>query len=173
MNKKEVFGLFSRYILLVILGSFNLFLFYLVFTPLTVYPSFFILRVIYDATLVSSTTIFLKGFYANIIPACIAGSAYYFLLIINLSTPMKLKTRILSIFFLVFVFLFLNVLRIIFFASLIFKGFQYFDVAHSATWYFGSTILIILIWFANVKIFNIEKIPIYSDIKSIIGDLIK
>lgn len=85
---------------------------------------------------------------------------------------MPLKKRIKSITFLFVSFLILNVLRIfvfaMFFAS---KNYEIFNIAHEASWYFGSTVLVILIWFSNVLIFKINEIPIYSDLKSIINQI--
>ena len=171
MEKKGVFFLLLRYLVLIILGIPNLYLFYLVLTPATVYPVFWILDYLYSAVLYPGNVIFFKGYFASIIPACIAGSAYYLLLILNLTTPMPLKKRIGSIVFLFVSFLILNLLRIIIFATLLFKGYQYFDVTHAATWYFGSTVLVILIWFSNVLIFRIREIPIYTDLKQIAHDI--
>ena len=95
MNSLEAFNIALRYFILFIVGISNLILgvygvFYLIFTPLTVYPSYWILHSLYGASLMSGTVIFLKGYYATIIPACVAGSAYYLILILNLSTPMPL-----------------------------------------------------------------------------------
>lgn len=181
-----------RYFLLLILGLGNLFIFYLIFTPLTVYPVYFFVNLFHDATLLSgthtyaceitsnsflepiacmNTTIFFKDYFASIIPACIAGSAYYLLLILNLTTPMSSKTRIKSIFFILGLFLLLNIGRIFTFAMLFVGSFQIFDLAHTASWYFGSTILVALIWFSNVIIFKIRTIPIYTDIKQIIANI--
>ena len=87
MNKKEAFFLLSRYTILIILGIPNLLLFYIIFTPLTVYPIFWILNFFYDAILYPLNVIFFKGYFASIIPACVAGAAYYLLLILNLITP--------------------------------------------------------------------------------------
>lgn len=171
MEKKGAFFLLLRYFILIILGVPNLYLFYLIFTPATVHPVFWILNYLYDAVLYPGNVIFFKGYFASIIPACVAGAAYYLLLILNLTTPMSIKKRIGSIIFLFAAFLFLNLLRIVIFASLLFKGYQYFDLTHAATWYFGSTILVILIWFSNVLIFRIKEIPIYTDLKNIIIDL--
>jgi exosortase/archaeosortase family protein len=170
MNKREVFFLLLRYIILVIIAIPNLYLFYLVFTPLTVYPTFFLFSIIDSASyIVSGTTnvIFFKGYFANIIPACVAGAAYFLLLILNLTTPMSVKKRIWSIIFLLGAFLILNLLRIFVFALLLSKGYQYFDLAHTATWYFGSTALVVLIWFSNIFIFRIKSIPIYTDLMHI------
>ena len=178
MNK-DWNSILIRYISLLVLGLGNLFIFYLIFTPLTIYP---VLDLICDiaANFFSflkniacmNTTIFFKGYFASIIPACIAGSAYYLLLILNLSTPMSKKQRLKSIFFIMSSFLFLNILRIFGFALLYAnKGFELFNIAHVAFWYFGSTILVIIIWFANVFLFNIKSIPIYSDFKFIINQI--
>lgn len=183
-----------RYGLLLVLGLGNLFIFYLIFTPLTVYPVFGLISSIHEASLLRgdlsqacvvlqnipllskiacmNTTIFFKGYFASIVSACVAGSAYYLLLILNLSTPMKNKQRVKSILFLIFMFLILNIFRIFGFALLFsIKGFELFDLAHTATWYFGSTIFVVLLWFANVTIFKIKSIPIYTDFKFILSQI--
>ncbi|MEK6894058.1 MAG: pacearchaeosortase [Nanoarchaeota archaeon] len=186
-------SLISRYILLLLFGLGNLLIFYLIFTPLTIYPVFWLIGLSGDASLLQgthtntcdffegtfleniacmNTTIFFKEFFASIIPACVAGSAYYLLLILNLSTPMPLNKRIKSIIFLFSLFLILNVARIfafaMFFAS---KNYEIFNIAHEASWYFGSTVLVIVLWFSNVLIFKVNEIPIYSDIKSLIKNI--
>ncbi|MDP4039894.1 MAG: pacearchaeosortase [Candidatus Pacearchaeota archaeon] len=173
MNKKTINSVFFRYILLVVLGIPNLFIFYFILTPLTFYPSYFFIKLIYGAQIIAENTIFFKGYSAIIIPACIAGSAYYLLTILNLTTPLNFKTRIKSLIFLILSFLILNIIRIVFFSALfVNKGYDYFNVTHIATWYFGSTILVILIWFANVFIFKIKSIPVYSDFKNLSNSLL-
>jgi exosortase/archaeosortase family protein len=196
MERRVVTYLFFRYLSLILLGTFSLFIFYFIFTPLTFYPVFWALQALYGAiittgettiacNIVSSlgptfisniacidTTINFKGYFASIIPACIAGSAYYLLAILNLTTPMSVKTRIKSLTFLLVSFLILNILRILVFAVLfVQKGYAYFDIAHTATWYFGSTILVVLLWFTNILIFKIKSIPIYSDFKKFYEDI--
>ena len=191
MDNHSLNSIILRYLLLIILGLGGLFLIYLIATPLTIYPVLNILDAQYGANLISSsttkvcdtatsmlpflsslacikTTIFFKGYYASIIPACIAGSAYYLLLILNLTTPMEKKKRVKSLFFILISFLILNILRIVIFANIYAnKGFDFFAIAHTATWYFGSTILVLLIWFGNVLKFKIHNIPVYTDVKSI------
>lgn len=117
------------------------------------------------------TVFFFKGYYGELVPACIAGAAYYFLLILNLTTPMSVRKRTLSVAFLLSAFLILNVARIAIFSSLLVQGYEYFDFTHLATWYFGSTAMVVLIWFAGVFIFKIKSIPVYTDIKNIFSDL--
>ena len=60
----------------------------------------------------------------------------------------------------------LNILRI-FFLSLVFVlGASLFDITHELFWYLGSTIFVVGIWFAGVKIFKVKEIPFYSDLKN-------
>lgn len=172
MENREALALSFRYLVLILLGLFNLKVFYYVFTPLTVRPVYGILSVFYDnANLLSGNMLFFAGQYAQIIPACIAGAAYYLLLILNLATPMKIGKRIKSILFLFGVFLALNIARIALFAGLLASGYQYFDAAHRLVWYFGSTLMVVIIWFANVWIFRIREVPIYDDAKELFEDL--
>jgi len=171
MKQKEIFSLLARYLILIILAIGNLSLFYLIFTLLTIYPVLEILRLIYgDVSLIFATdTIYFNGVFAQLIPACIAGSAYYLLLILNLTTPMKLGKRLKNILFLFGSFFVINIFRIVIFAILFSEGFRYFDLTHRAIWYFGSTILVVLIWFGNVWLFNIKEMPVYSDIRGILN----
>src|SRR3989344_7597476 len=84
----KISELILRYIILLGLSFPGLILFYKIFTPLTVYPVYFILSLFYDAVLLTKTTILIEGLVPiEIIGACIAGSAYSLLLILNLSTP--------------------------------------------------------------------------------------
>ncbi len=191
MDNSYIRSVIFRYVILIVIGLGNLFIFYTILTPLTVYPAFAILDNIYGAELLRgnithscdlltsinspefitrlacmNTTIFFKGYFASIVPACIAGSAYYLLLILNLATPMGRKKRVYSLIFLLLLFLGLNITRITLFASIFAsKGFDLFNLAHAATWYFGSTVLVIIIWFLNAMLFKINNLPIYTDIK--------
>ena len=65
----------------------------------------------------------------------------------------------------------LNIVRIVIFSILALNNFSYFDLAHAFLWYAGSTVLVAAIWFANIYIFKIDKIPVYSDFKRIIKDI--
>ena len=172
MDNRNVATLLLRYGILLVLPLFNLALFYLVFTPLTIAPVYAVIQILYPgAVLLGSSTIFFQGEYAQIIPACIAGAAYYLLIILNLTTPMSAAQRVKSLLFLIIAFLVLNILRIIFFMYWFASGNNYFDIAHQATWYFGSTVMIFIIWFTNVLLFRIQAIPVYTDILEIIKDI--
>ena len=142
--KNDVSNIVIRYLLLVLLGLGNLYIIYLILTPITIYLIYFALKLASDPILISNT-ILLNGYSIELIPACIAGAAYYLLFILNLTTPMQLEKRIKSLIFLVFSFLILNIIRIIFFIILVINQFQYFDVSHKIVWYFGSTILLVLV----------------------------
>jgi exosortase/archaeosortase family protein len=173
MKINELFAILFRYIALVIISFPDLSLIYLVVTPLTIIPLYWILHLIDPSTMLIQGNIFVfKGTIIQIIEACTAGAAYFLLLILNLTTPMHPSKRVKSLLFLILSFLVLNIARIVIFAILLANGFQYFDFAHRLVWYFGSTIMIILLWFVNVWIFNIRAVPIYTDIKSIFDDIV-
>lgn len=174
MRKKEIWDLIFRYGILILLGTGSLWLFYKIFTPLTIYPAAWILNIFFEAHVIEdTTTIFFNDIYVSIISACVAGSAYYLLLIFNLTTPMKKISRIKSIVTLLGIFLILNIARIVIFAMLFSVGYKYFDLAHSLTWIIGSTIMVVAIWFGNVWLFGIKEIPIYSDARMIIKSIKK
>lgn len=176
MNNKEAFYLVLRYLVLALFALNGLSLIYFISRPLTIYPSYFLLNLIYpDATL---STNFTSGAMISfgstdimLINACIAGSAYFFLLMLNLSTPMGLKKRALNLSFILVIFLILNLIRIVIFSMLFASGFRYFDLSHQLTWYFGSTLMLIILWFAGVFLFKIEDIPVYTDIKSLVDEV--
>lgn len=155
--------LFLRYLLIVLLGLGNLFIFYKIFTPLTIYPVYFLLSLFSSAMLLDKIIIF-NGSVIQLIPACIAGAAYYLLVILILSTPnIKTSKRIIVILFSILSLLILNILRIFFLALL--TNSVYFDSVHMIFWYALSTIFVVGIWMLAVKIFNIASVPVYSDLK--------
>lgn len=171
MNKSQAITILTRYIALVLLALGNLAIFYKIFTPLTIYSAYITLAKLYGAQLIFDNTIHLNGYMAAIVPACVAGAAYYFLLILNLTTPMPLLKRLKTILFSLLAFYLINTARIILFAILFFKGFKFFDLTHTLSWYFGSTILVIAIWFLTIWLFKIQNIPIYTDFKNMFSDI--
>ena len=174
MNKREMWNLITRYLVLLILGLFQLRAFYLAFTPATVYPVYYILELFdRNSELLIGNILFFKGIYVEIIQACIAGAAYYLLFILNLTTSMKAEQRAKSLVFLVGSFLILNIIRILLFSYLAVSGGTYFDAAHNFIWYFGSTIMVVVLWFVNVSLFKIKNIPIYSDFYNLFKDIKK
>ena len=168
MDKQKNFpDIVTRYSILILTALPNLYIFYKIFTPLTVYPIYFFFKVFFQATL-SGTVIFLKNLSIQIIDSCVAGSAYYLLLILNLSIPnIKIKKRLKMILFAFVIFLTLNLIRIIILSFIALSNPIIFNITHKLSWYFLSVVLVVCIWFAEVKIFNIKEIPFYTDIKSI------
>jgi len=170
MKRREAYSLVLRYLLLILLAFGNLWILGKIFRPLTAYGSYLVLSLFSNAYL-NGNIIMFNGLIVELIPACTAASAYYFLLVLNLTTPMKRETRAKSIIFSLTAFLIINIIRIVVFAVLFYWEFSYFDVLHRATWYLLSTIMIIAIWFGTVKIFKIKEIPVYSDVRRILKDL--
>lgn len=178
MNIKGAFDLLIRYVLLVVIALPNLFVIYFIFTPPTVYVSLWVLHKIYGPvvtlldTPIGPLISLPNGFSITLISACIAGAAYYLLFVLNLTTPMPLWKRGVSLLFISFSFLALNIVRIILSSILIVNDSFYFKLTHEMSWYFGSTVLVVLIWFANVFLFKINAIPIFTDVTRLAHEII-
>ncbi|MDD5699717.1 MAG: pacearchaeosortase [Candidatus Nanoarchaeia archaeon] len=172
---KNIFGVFFRYFLLIISALFNLGVFYLIFTPLTVYPVYWIIKSFFNTTLSGINIHVLYNSIATeieLIPSCIAGSAYFLLFILNMSIPnIKLKKRIKMVILSFLSLLILNILRIVVLGLLLVSGSPLFDVTHKIFWLVLSTIFVVGIWFAEVKICRIREIPVYSDLKLLVDSI--
>ena len=168
-KKRGLFGLdiFIRYIILIAVAFPGLWIFYTIFTPLTIYPVYFFLKIFFGASLISGNIILVnQSISIEIIKACVAGSAYYLLFVLNMSIPkIKPRRRFNMILFSFGIFLAINLLRIFILSILAISGASFFDITHRLFWYFFSTLFVILIWFAEVKYFKIKEIPFYSDLK--------
>lgn len=171
-NKPENKSLFILLRYLILLGlMFTLPLIYKILTPLTIYPSIILLKLFYNVTINNLLVIINNKTFIQIIPACVAGSAYLLLLILNLSIPMKLKKRIYLIFLSFFILLILNILRIFILSVLYHHDFIFFDLTHKLFWYFLSTIFVVLIWLFIVKKYSVKEIPVYSDIRYLMKNI--
>lgn len=168
-KSKEVLDLVSRYLILIIIAIPNLLIFYKIFTPLTVYPVHYLLGLFFDVSLLAGNIILVEQrIPIELIKACIAGSAYYLLLILNLSTPkIRLKNRFKMVLIAFGAFLIINILRIFILSLFAISGSSLFDITHRLFWYLVSTVFVVGIWFAEVKLFKIREIPFYSDLKSL------
>ena len=162
-----VYNLGLRYILLLLLGLFmyNLSGFYNLFLQLTAFPASLLINIFQPAKFIGDI-IYVDGLAIEIIPACVAVSAYFLLLILNLTTEMNIKTRIYSIIFSFLSLLIVNILRIWLMALLLLNNVYYFELFHMFTWYVLSIVIVVAIWFITVYIFKIKNIPIYSDFKN-------
>jgi len=163
-DSKKLFSMFARYGLLVLVALPGMSLFYYLFLPLTIYPIVGILSLFFKVIL-NQNIIHIGGLSIKIIDTCVAGAAYYFLLVLNLSTPeIKLKKRVKIIFLSFGIFLGINVLRIVL-LSFIYLGIpSIYEFTHKMFWYLGSTLFVVGIWFFMVKNFEVKKIPFFSDL---------
>ena len=173
MTKKynEYLSIFIRYLILILVAIPGLYIFYFIFKPLTLYPSFFFLNIFYEAN-IRNTTIFVGDLLTgNVVPleiinACIAGSAYYLLLILNLAVPkIKINKRIKMLVFAFISFLIISLIRIFVLSTMAVSGSSFFDVTHKVFWYAFSILFVVGIWFLEVKLFKIKEIPFYSDLE--------
>ena len=167
-SEKIIYDTVFRYALILLLGLGNLFLFYKIFTPLTVYPVFFILKLFYPTAFLSGITIRIDYLSILLIKSCIAGAAYYLLLALVFSTPMQMIKRVYLALFVFLTFLFINITRIVILVFLLINESSYFDITHKFIWYGLSTIFVVGIWFFSVWIFKIKDIPVYSDMKNLL-----
>jgi exosortase/archaeosortase family protein len=164
---KDFKNIIVRYFILILIAIPGFGLLYALFLPLTKFPVFFFLNLFYDTVIVNNS-IFVGQKSVEIIGACIAGSAYYLLLILNLATPnIEFKKRIKIILTGFLIFLSINIIRIFILSIMYFNNSPSFDLVHKLLWYVGGTVFVILIWFFQVKIFKIDAIPFYTDLKKI------
>lgn len=169
---KEIF-IPIRYLILLLL-MFSLPIIYYIFTPLTIYPVFQLLSFVYNKILLYGNIIIInQNTTIEIIPSCIAGSAYLLLLILNLTVPMTVKKRIYTLILSILILLVLNILRIFALSILFENNFPLFNLTHKLFWYALSVVFVVGIWFLMVKIFSIKEIPVYSDVKSILVNIKK
>lgn len=163
---KKIAWLLVRYFLAVFF-TMNLSLFYLLFRPPTIFLFSSILSFFYRVS-VTGNYIFFNSFSLEIIDACIAGSAYLLLLLLNLLTPkISFLKRIFLFLFCSFLFLCVNVLRLLMSVLVLKKGVALFKATHWVFW-FLSIVFVAGIWFFCVKLFKIEEIPFYSDFRAIL-----
>ena len=170
-SSKEAVKIFLRYIFLVLIAipgfdiAYNFI--YAIFLPLTEYPSFHILSLIFNTSI--SGNIILIGPYAiEIIGACVATSAYSLLLILNLATPgINTISRVRMILFSFMTFLLINIARIVILSVMYVNESPFFEIVHEILWVAGSTLIVVGIWFLSVKIFKVKGIPFYSDVKGL------
>ena len=166
-KNNEIFFILFRYLALLIIVLISPILIFYILKPLTIKFTIFILSVIYDIYVNNSLIIIDSKTYIAIIDACVAGSAYLLLIILNLTTPMKKDIRIKSILFSFILLFVLNILRIIILSILYHENFKYIGFTHAFLWYGLSTIFVVLIWILTFKKFKIKNIPIYNDFSNI------
>tara|TARA_Y100000310_G_scaffold339719_1_gene433302 strand:- start:850 stop:1359 length:510 start_codon:yes stop_codon:yes gene_type:complete len=160
-----------RYALTLVLTIYHS-VFYTVFAPLTVYITYYMLTIFTNPAL-TETTITFNSHSFTFIPACTAALAYLILTILIFTTKnIKLLIRLKMILVGFISILALNIARILI-LMLIYNNFgeAAFNTVHLLFWHILSTLFVILIWLALIKIYKIKAIPIYSDLKYLIKKL--
>ena len=171
MMKKDIevriLDILVRYFLIII-SVFVLPLFYAPLKFLTIYSLYFIMQFFYKITVDGNVLSFLisgKVLNVEIIDACVAGSAFFLLLILNLATRSITFIKRIYLFFLDIFLLFLaNIIRLIIIIPLYLNGSAFFPIAHKIFWYELSVIFVILIWLFGTWVFRIREVPVYSDV---------
>ena len=162
-NTEKILDIFIRYILIVIVGLGNLYIFHLILKPLNYNLLYFVLSTFGKASQVGEY-ILARGMRIELIPACLAISAFYLLFILLVSIPgIKLLKRVIfitSAFVTLFILNFLRIIILIFFV-----GSPSFEGLHWVLWHIISTLFVIGIWLAIIKIGKVKEIPLYSDLK--------
>jgi len=167
IEDKKFLNIILRYLFLALIAIPGFDFFYFIFLPLTKFPVFYLLGFFYEPFILENT-IFILGRSIEIVNACVAGSAYYFLLMLNFSTPnIKWKKRLRMVLFGFLIFLGINIIRIFVLSLMYLNDSQFFDFTHKLFWYLGSTLFIVVIWFVQVRNNKVRSIPFYSDLKYI------
>tara|TARA_Y100000034_G_C6848299_1_gene384516 strand:- start:563 stop:1078 length:516 start_codon:yes stop_codon:yes gene_type:complete len=164
-GKKNAHWILARYVILLAIVAFSLPLVYAIFTPLTINFTVFLLDIFYNVANFKELIVINEATQIYIVDACVAGSAYLLLLILNLTIRMPTKLRIKSILYSFLLLFILNVVRIAILGSLYHHQIPYVEFTHALFWYGLSTLFVIGIWFETVRKFKIKRIPFYSDYK--------
>jgi len=167
-ENKKILYIFFRYIFLILIALPNLFLFYFIFTPLTIYPVNFFLSLIYTSY-IQGNSLTVNNIQIILVDACIAGSAYYLLILLNFSLSMPCLKRIKTTLFSLLIFLGINIIRIFIFTILFIQNFKYFDLTHKLFWYLVSGIIVFFVWLLTIKTYHVKNIPFYTDLKFLYG----
>lgn len=163
----------KRYVLSLIIRVLLCFMpinfFEVILTPLTVYLIYWLLLP-FGASL-SQNTIIISDDSFNFISACIAPSMYYlFWVLVMLTRNIKLLIRV-KLIACGFLALFgMNILRIVVLILIsVYAGQSAFQSIHFLWWKFMSGAYVALVWIFLIKLFKIDSIPIYDDMKELIG----
>lgn len=160
---KLMFSIVLRYLIILLFGFGNLYLFYLILTPLTNYAVFGVVKLVDVSAYLFEGYIYLTNLSVGIVEACVAGAGFYLLFTLAMSVRnISLKERVALIFFNFCLFYLLNVTRIL---GLIFiYGNRFFDLIHWILWNVVSIFLLLAVWFLSVYLFRIKSIPIFDDL---------
>ncbi|HLC72397.1 MAG TPA: pacearchaeosortase [Candidatus Nanoarchaeia archaeon] len=143
--------------------------FYLVFSPLTLWISYGLLRLFTPATL-QGTTILAGDITLVFVPACTAASAYLLLaLLILLTKGISWRQGIFLFLLGSGLILIANIIRIQVLFYLLFNvGKNYFDTLHLLIWKALSSVYVAGVWIYLTWKFNIRETPVVSDFQALL-----
>ena len=160
---------YSLILRLIVILLIPLKIFYVIFTPLTIFPSYFLLKLFnYEILMSYSDKYFVIGNYTlDFVPACIAASAYYLLFLLILATKdIKLRTRINMFLLGSLLILAMNIIRVeILIIALVEYGKTLFESIHLIFWRFVSVVYVFFVWIFLIKRYKVKSIPVYSDLR--------
>ncbi|MFA4960610.1 MAG: pacearchaeosortase [Candidatus Pacearchaeota archaeon] len=166
-QSKKIIGMFARYFFILLLGAGNLYIFYKILMPTTL---FLVSKTVglFTNVFIIDNVIKMANFNIEIVPACVAGSAFFLLFLLIFSTnDISPKKRMLALIVSSAILLFLNYSRIVFLIAI--ANSFYFNVIHWILWHLVSIVFVVAIWFFVTKLFGINSVPIYSDIKFLLN----
>ncbi len=162
-DNKKIFNLFLRYTTILLLSISNLYIFYKILIPLTLHTTNIIIK-IFTPTTILKNTIHFNQTTIQIIQPCVAGSAFYLLLILLLSTAnIKPLVRTKAIATALIAFFILNISRILLLSTI--TKLPSFETIHFIFWHIVSTIFVVATYLSTIKFYKIKSIPIYTDLK--------
>jgi exosortase/archaeosortase family protein len=168
-QSKKLIGIFARYLFILLLGAGNLYIFYSILTPLTVYSVSQTIS-LFTEVITEGIFIHLNDFSVELVRGCVAGSAFFLMFILVFSTadikPQKRFYALITALAMLFV---LNFLRIILLVLIYSPTNVYFDAIHWVLWHLISVCFVVGIWFLVVKIYKIKSVPVHSDIKFLLN----
>ncbi len=138
-----------------------------VFYPLTIYSSFFFLKLASYQVFIIPPYMITTENYIRFSQACAAISAYFLLLLlIILTKDIRLKTRF-KMFLLGSAIIFsINQIRILILTAVLEKqGFDAFQQVHDVFWIIFGSLLVALTWIFLINHYKVKSIPVYSDMR--------
>ena len=143
--------------------------FYLAFSPLTLWVSYGLLRLFTEATL-AGTTILTDTATLVFVPACTAASAYLLLaLLILLTKGISWRQGVFLFLLGSGLILMANIIRIQVLFYLLFNvGKNYFDTLHLLIWKALSSVYVAGVWIYLTWKFKIRETPVVSDFQALL-----
>ena len=167
---KYELSLILRVIIAIALLSIPFNIFQWLFTQITVNFVYFVLVLIKAAPVLGKysvkNTIDVYGVSVRIIELCVTASAYYTMAILTIITKDISILKRAALFLLGALLIFImNLVRIFILIYILANNGDLFRSLHQTFWFLLSFVYVALAWILLSKVFKVENIPIYSDIK--------